>query len=81
MSLPKFLLISDLVDSLWQHFNLSQKGFAVRSSVSFNTVNRCAQKHSLPSLLSLTLDAQFSSIGELEETLMEEYFPEGTSDV
>jgi putative transcriptional regulator len=82
MFLTKPLLISDLVRHLRQHLNLSQEKFAARLGVSFKTVNRWEKGHSVPSPMALKLIKDLlSSIGEPGEALIEQYFPEGKSDV
>ncbi|MBD1849301.1 helix-turn-helix transcriptional regulator [Leptolyngbya sp. FACHB-711] len=76
------LPIADLVRHLRQHLNLSQEKFAAKLGVSFKTVNRWEKGHSLPSPMALKLiEDLLKTIGEAGKALLEEYFPEGKSDV
>lgn len=76
------LSISDLVRHLRQHLNLSQEKFAAKLGVSFKTVNRWEKGHSLPSPMALKLiEELLKTIDEPGKALLEQYFPEGDSDV
>ncbi|MEH1836815.1 MAG: helix-turn-helix domain-containing protein [Nostoc sp.] len=55
MSVTKRLEILDLIPELRQQLNLSQKQFAVRLGVSFKTVNRWENGHTVPSRIAIRL--------------------------
>ncbi|MBD2676581.1 MULTISPECIES: DNA-binding transcriptional regulator [Nostoc] len=80
MSVTKQLEILDLIRQLRQQLNLSQKQFAVRLGVSFKTVNRWENGHTVPSPLALKLIEQMiRQMGEPGKRLLNQYFPEAES--
>lgn len=54
----KSLKTSDLIRELRQQLNLSQEKFAAKLGVSFKTVNRWENGHSMPSPMALRLIAE-----------------------
>jgi len=80
MSVTKQLKILDLIRELRQQLNLSQKQFAVRLGVSFKTVNRWENGHTVPSPLALKLIEQMiRQMGEPGKRLLNQYFAEAES--
>lgn len=80
MSVTKQLEILDLIRQLRQQLNLSQKQFAVRLGVSFKTVNRWENGHTVPSPLAQKLIEQMiRQMGEPGKRLLNQYFPEAES--
>ncbi|MFN6563750.1 MAG: helix-turn-helix domain-containing protein [Nostoc sp. ChiSLP01] len=80
MSVTKRLEILDLIRELRQQLNLSQKQFAVRLGVSFKTVNRWENGHTVPSRLALKIiEETIRQMGEPGKRLLNQYFPEAES--
>ncbi|MDZ8183978.1 MAG: helix-turn-helix domain-containing protein [Nostoc sp. ChiSLP02] len=80
MSATKQLEILDLIKELRQQLNLSQKQFAVRLGVSFKTVNRWENGHTVPSRLARKLiEETIRQMGEPGKRLLNQYFPEAES--
>jgi putative transcriptional regulator len=81
MPITKRLEILDLVRHLRQQLNLSQKQFAAKLAVSFKTVNRWENRHTLPSPLALKLiEEMLRQMEEPSKRLLNQYFPEAESD-
>lgn len=77
MSVTKRLEILNLIPELRQQLNLSQKQFAVRLGVSFKTVNRWENGHTVPSRIALKLiEEMLRKMGEPGKRLLSQYFPE-----
>ncbi|MEH1849980.1 MAG: helix-turn-helix transcriptional regulator [Nostoc sp.] len=77
MSVTKRLEILDLIPELRQQLNLSQKQFAVRLGVSFKTVNRWENGHTVPSRIAIRLiEEMLRKMGEPGKRLLSQYFPE-----
>ncbi|MBD1909220.1 MULTISPECIES: helix-turn-helix transcriptional regulator [unclassified Leptolyngbya] len=82
MSFTKSLPIPDLIRHLRQHLNLSQEKFAAQLGVSFKTVNRWENGHSLPSPMAMKLlEELLKSTGEAEKGLLQQDFSKGEWDV
>ncbi|MEH2420675.1 MAG: helix-turn-helix domain-containing protein [Nostoc sp.] len=77
MSVTKPLEILDLIRELRQQLNLSQKQFATRLGISFKTVNRWENRHTVPSRLALKLiQEMLRKLGETGKRLLSQYFAE-----
>ncbi|MEH2451017.1 helix-turn-helix domain-containing protein [Nostoc sp.] len=77
MSVTKGLESLDLIRELRQQLNLSQKQFATRLGVSFKTVNRWQNGHTVPSRIALKLiQEMLRKMGEPGKRLLNQYFPE-----
>ncbi|MBD2519173.1 helix-turn-helix transcriptional regulator [Nostoc sp. FACHB-973] len=80
MSVTKPLGTLDLIRELRHQLNVSQKQFAARLGVSFKTVNRWENGHTLPSPLALKLiEEMIRQMGEPGKRLLKQYFPEAES--
>ena len=80
MSVTKGLESLDLIRELRQQLNLSQKQFATRLGVSFKTVNRWQNGHTVPSNIALKLiEEMLRKMGEPGKRLLNQYFPEAKS--
>ncbi|MBN3947847.1 MAG: helix-turn-helix transcriptional regulator [Nostoc sp.] len=76
MSVTKRLEILDLIRELRQQLNLSQKQFAAQVGVSFKTVNRWENGHTVPSRMALKLiEEMLLKMGETGKNLLSQYFP------
>ncbi|MHC5615153.1 MAG: helix-turn-helix domain-containing protein [Nostoc sp.] len=76
MSVTKRLEILDLIRELPQQLNLSQKQFAAKVGVSFKTVNRWENGHTVPSQMALKLiEEMLLKMGETGKNLLSKYFP------
>ncbi len=77
MSVTTRLEILDLIRELCQQLNLSQKQFAAKVGVSFKTVNRWENGHTVPSRIALKLiEEMLRKMGEPGKRLLNQYFPE-----
>jgi len=77
MSVTKRLEILDLIRELRQQLNLSQKQFATKLGVSFKTVKRSQNRHTVPSRIALKLIKEMlRQMGEPGKRLLNQYFPE-----
>ncbi|MEH2329769.1 helix-turn-helix domain-containing protein [Nostoc sp.] len=77
MSVTKRLEILDLIRELRQQLNLSQKQFAAKVEVSFKTVNRWENGHTVPSRIALKLiEEMLRKMGEPGKRLLNQYFAE-----
>ncbi|MBG1270998.1 helix-turn-helix domain-containing protein [Nostoc sp. WHI] len=77
MSVTKGLGSLDLVSNLRQQLNLSQKQFAAKIGVSYKTVNRWENGHTMPSRIALKLiEEMLLKMGEPGKRLLSQYFPE-----
>ncbi len=75
MNLTKPLEIADLVRDLRRQLNLSQEKFACQLGVSFKTVNRWENGHTVPSPMALKLiENQLQKMGEPGKVLLSQYF-------
>ncbi len=80
MPVTKRLEILDLIRELRQQLNLSQKQFAAKVGVSFKTVNRWENGHTVPSAIALRLIKEMlREMGEPGKSLLSQYFPEAKS--
>ena len=69
--------LPELIRLIRQHLGLSQKKFASRLGVSFQTVNRWENGHTTPSQLALKLLKQeLEEMGPLGTELRQRYFKE-----
>ncbi|WP_392535045.1 helix-turn-helix domain-containing protein [Nostoc sp. C117] len=76
MALTTRLEILDLIHELRQELNLSQKQFAAKLGVSFKTVNRWENRHTVPSRIALKLiEEMLRQMGEPGKRLLSQYFP------
>ncbi|MFS0513839.1 helix-turn-helix domain-containing protein [Nostoc sp. UIC 10607] len=77
MPVIKRLESLDLIRDLRQQLNLSQKQFAAKLGVSFKTVNRWENRHTVPSRIALKLiEEMLRQMGEPGKSLLNQYFPE-----
>ncbi|MBG1240966.1 helix-turn-helix domain-containing protein [Nostoc sp. NZL] len=77
MPVTKRLESLDLIRDLRQQLNLSQKQFAAKLGVSFKTVNRWENRHTVPSRIALKLiEEMLHQMGEPGKSLLNQYFPE-----
>ncbi|MBD2561895.1 MULTISPECIES: helix-turn-helix domain-containing protein [Nostoc] len=77
MPVTKRLESLDLIRDLRQQLNLSQKQFAAKLGVSFKTVNRWENRHTVPSRIALKLiEEMLRQMGEPGKSLLNQYFPE-----
>ncbi|MEH2464072.1 helix-turn-helix domain-containing protein [Nostoc sp.] len=80
MSVTKGLGSLDLIRELRQQLNLFQKQFAAKLGVSFKTVNRWQNGHTVPSNIALKLiEEMLRKMGEPGKRLLNQYFPETES--
>ncbi len=77
MPVTNQLEILNLIRELRQQLHLSQKQFADKLGVSFKTVNRWENGHTLPSRLAIKLiEEMLWKMGEPGKRLLSQYFPE-----
>ncbi len=78
MPVTKRLEILDLIWELRQQLNLSQKQFATNKlGVSFKTVKRWQNRHTVPSRIALKLIKEMlRQMSEPGKRLLNQYFPE-----